>query len=150
MARAPIRPARVSSVLREALAQALSSEVHDPRVAGVIVTEVEVSGDLQEARVYFHVDGDARRVAEAAEGLDRASGFLRRYVGDRVRLRMTPRLTFRHDASLEYAARIETRLAELGLGAAAVTEGETGEAAEDADEATTELGDDAPDDSSAS
>ncbi|MEZ4470068.1 MAG: 30S ribosome-binding factor RbfA [bacterium] len=119
----PIRPARVASVVREVVARTLTFEIKDPRVAGVTISDLEVTGDLQEVRVFFHVDGGPQRVAEALVGLERASGFIRRAIGEQVRLRLTPRLVFRHDASLEYASRIEARLAELGLGSARPTGG---------------------------
>ncbi|MCA9524887.1 MAG: 30S ribosome-binding factor RbfA, partial [Myxococcales bacterium] len=115
----PIRPARVASVVREVIARTLTFDIKDPRVIGVTVSDLEVTGDLQEVRVYFHVDGGPQRVAEATAALERAAGFFRRAIGEQVRLRLTPRLIFRHDASLEYASRIEARLAELGLGAGA-------------------------------
>ncbi len=116
MARTPFqRTARVASLLRQVIAELLEREVKDPRVRGVTVTDVDVTGDLREARVY--VSGPPELDREAAlEGLSRARGFLRREVGNRISLRVTPQLEFRYDASLEYGALIEGRLRELGLG----------------------------------
>jgi ribosome-binding factor A len=107
---------RVSALIRETLAELLRFEVKDPRVAVVTLTEVEVTGDLREARVYYTAPDDDRARAAAAEGLRRASGFLRRELGHRVRLRVTPTLDFRLDTSYEYGANIDRKLSELGLG----------------------------------
>lgn len=117
MPRTPrIRPARVASLIQELVASSVALEVNDPRVAGVTISDVEVTGDLQEAHVYFHIGGGDAEVKRALEGLQRASGFLRRKVGQRVQMRRTPRLIFRFDRSLDYGAQIEERLRTLGLG----------------------------------
>ena len=119
MARPPsTRQARVSSLLREVIAELVTFQVKDPRVVGVVVTDVEVTGDLREAKVYVSglPPGDDR--VRALRALKRASGYLRREIGSRIRLRVTPELHFIHDESLEYGARIEARLKELGLGGA--------------------------------
>lgn len=110
-----IRPARVASVVREVVAYAITFEMKDPRITGVTVSDVEVTGDLREARVFVHVH-DPERVEGALKALRKGAGWLRRKVGERVRLRHTPRLDFRFDRSLDYGARIEERLRELGLG----------------------------------
>jgi len=79
------------------LNELLLTEVKDPRLDGVRVNEVEVSGDLGVAKVYFGMlDPDADASA-AAEGLDNARGFLRSRVGQALRLRRVPELRFVHD-----------------------------------------------------
>jgi ribosome-binding factor A len=102
--------------MREVVANAITFEMKDPRVLGVTVSDVEVTGDLREARVFVHVTGDQARIDEAVEALRRSAGWLRRKVGEKVRLRHIPRLDFRFDRSLDYGARIEAKLRELGLG----------------------------------
>lgn len=118
MAEQRIRPARVASVVREVVANAIAFEMKDPRVSGVTVSEVEVTGDLREARIFVHITGDQSNVDEALEALRNGAGWLRRKIGGQVRLRHTPKLDFRFDKSLEYGSRIEARLRELGLGGA--------------------------------
>lgn len=110
------RTARVASLIREELADLILREVKDPGVAGVSLTDVDVTGDLREARVYFFVTGDEKVRRAAERGLARAAGFLRRELGRRIRLRTTPELKFFHDASLDYGAHIDEKLRELGLG----------------------------------
>jgi ribosome-binding factor A len=112
----------VSSLLRQVIAELITFQVKDPRVIGLVVTDVEVTGDLREAKVYVSglPAGDDR--VRALRALKRASGYLRREIGNRIRLRVTPELHFVHDESLEYGARIEARLLELGLGGAPADE----------------------------
>ena len=107
------RSQRVADLVRGELSNLLLLEAHDPAVKGVTVTAVEMSPDLQSARVYFSVlGGDAER-ARAAEGLARASGYLRREIGRRCGLRYTPELHFVADRSLERGARVEELLAQV-------------------------------------
>jgi ribosome-binding factor A len=110
------RTHRVASVLREIVAELIVFEVKDPRVAGVTVTDAEVTADLREARVYVYVPGDERRQKQALRGLKSAAGFMRKALGERMRMRATPTIEFRFDGSLDYGERIDRKLAELGLG----------------------------------
>ena len=107
------RSQRVADLVRAELSTLLLIEAHDPAVKTVTVTSVEMSPDLQSARVYFSVlGGDADRDS-AAEGLDRAAGYLRREVGRRCGLRYAPELHFVADRSLERGARVEELLAQV-------------------------------------
>ena len=113
-----IRPARVASVVREVVANAIAFEMKDPRINGVTVSDVEVTGDLREAKVFVHITGDQAQVDDALKALRNGAGWLRRKIGGQVRLRHTPRLDFHFDRSLDYGSRIESKLRELGLGGA--------------------------------
>jgi len=121
LAGASPRTARVASILREVLADQLARGIKDPRVLGVTLVDVEVTGDLREARVFVSVAGDERAERAALEGLRSASGYLRRIVGEQVSMRVTPSLSFRVDRSFEAGARIDAALARLGLGGEAPT-----------------------------
>lgn len=117
MARTPFkRTARVSSLVRQVLGELLTFEIKDPRVRGVVVTDVEVTGDLREARIFVSRPEDDADAQALMRGLNKASGWLRRELGQRIRLRVTPALDFRYDESLAYGARIESKLRELGFG----------------------------------
>ena len=110
MARGNIkRTARVASLLREVLTEVLR-RVKDPRVAGVSITDVEVTGDLRDAKVFIACFEDDQAGRAQLEGLSAANQFIRREVGQRIRLRVTPSLTFHLDTSLSYGARIEALL----------------------------------------
>lgn len=106
------RTARVASLLREVLTEVLRL-VKDPRVMGASITDVEVSGDLREAKVYIACFDETGSGAEQLEGLAAAANFIRREVGQRIQLRSTPSLSFHLDTSLVYGARIESLLRDI-------------------------------------
>jgi len=106
------RQLRVGEEIRHVSAQALErGEIRDPAIKGVAitVTEVRLSPDLKNATAYVVPlgGGDSKAVVDA---LNRASGFLRHWVAQNVRLRHVPRLTFAGDASFDEAERIENVL----------------------------------------
>ena len=107
------RPERVADQLRAEIAQLLSREVHDPGIGFVTLTRVQLTADLQSARVFYTALGDeaARRQTERA--LQRAAPFLRRQIGSRLRLKRVPELTFLYDASVAGQDRIEQLLHDL-------------------------------------
>ena len=104
---------RVSEMLRGHLTDLLQTRVNDPRVGLVTITDVEVNADTTQAQVYFSVLGDESDREEAMAGLQSAAGFLRRELGQRVRLRNTPELVFHWDPSLERGERIASLLDRL-------------------------------------
>ena len=111
------RPDRVADQIRGELATLLAREVHDPGIGFVTLTRVQVSPDLQQARVFYTALGPAgdeaktRRNTERA--LERAAPFLRRQIGSRLRLRRVPGLKFIYDESIAGQDRIEQLLSEL-------------------------------------
>ncbi len=116
------RVERVSSLLRDTLAELIALEVKDPRVRSVTVTDVEVSGDLGEAKVFIALPEKGR--AEALRALQSAAGFLRREVGRRIQMRTVPNLKFLVDTSVDYGARIDRALRSIGLSGAGPMPGE--------------------------
>ena len=107
------RPDRVADQIRSELGSLLSREVHDPGLGFVTVTRVQVSGDLQLARVLYTALGDERARAASGRALARAAPFLRRHIGARLRLKRTPELEFIYDESIAGQERIEQILHEL-------------------------------------
>lgn len=99
------RLSRVGEQLRRELADILRREVRDPRVAGISLTDVEVSPDYAHAVVFFSCL-DATQVLVASEGLGRAAGFLRSQLAQRVKLHATPDLRFVYDESIERGDRL--------------------------------------------
>jgi ribosome-binding factor A len=98
------------------LTDVLNTQVDDPRLEGITITEVKVTPDAKRADVYFTVMGDEEARQTVQAGLESAAGRLRREIGDRTRLRNTPELVFHWDPSLDYGERIDQLLDELGLG----------------------------------
>jgi ribosome-binding factor A len=107
------RPSRVGDQLRAEISGLLAREVHDPGIGFLTVTQVTVSPDLQVARVYYTTLGDERARRDTARALGRATPFLRRQLGSRLRLKRVPLLEFFFDESVERGDRIERILNEL-------------------------------------
>jgi ribosome-binding factor A len=107
------RATRVGDQIREELAALLTREVHDPGIGFLTLTHVKVSPDLQQARVYYTTIGDDKARRESARALERATPFLRRKIGSRLRLRKVPEITFTFDQAVEKSDRIEQILREL-------------------------------------
>jgi ribosome-binding factor A len=107
------RPERVADQIRAEVAQLIAREVHDPGVGFVTITRVRVTPDLQLARVYYTSLGDEKARRETARAMARAAPFLRRQVGQRLRLRRVPELEFFYDESVAHQDRIEQILQEL-------------------------------------
>jgi|SRR6266550_3641316 len=107
------RPDRVADQIRSELATLLVREVHDPGIGFVTLTRVQVSPDLQVARVLYTVLGDAKARESSAKALGRATTFLRRQIGSRLRLKRTPELRFIYDDSVAGQDRIEQLLNDI-------------------------------------
>ena len=91
----------------------LAREVHDPGVGFVTMTRVQLTPDLQQARVYYTTLGDETGRRSTARALDRAASFLRRQIGSRLRLKRVPELQFIYDESIAGQDRIEQILSEI-------------------------------------
>lgn len=91
----------------------LAERAKDPRIGFVTVTGVEVTPDLRQARVFVSVLGSEAEREQTFEGLASIAGHIRPLVGRRLRLRHAPEITFRHDPTIERAARIEQLLSEV-------------------------------------
>jgi ribosome-binding factor A len=113
------RPDRVAEQIRLELSELILREVHDPGVGFLTLTKVSVTPDLQIARVYYTTLGDEAAQRETAKALGRATPFLRRQLGARIRLRRVPELSFFYDQSIAQHDRIEQILQDLKAEAAA-------------------------------
>ena len=98
------RKDRVSEQIRRELAELIRSELKDPRVGMISLTDVEVTADYAHAKVYFSSLAGSANLDEVMTGLQKASGFLRRELGKRISIHMTPQLHFVFDQSLERGA----------------------------------------------
>lgn len=104
---------RVAALLQQEVGGLLARGLKDPRIGLVTVTGAKVSPDLREAWIYYSVHGDEKVRRETAQGLEAASGWLRREVGQNIELRVTPRLTFVLDEAIDRGDRIERLLMEI-------------------------------------
>lgn len=112
------RNARLEGEIRAVLSDLLRLEVKDPRLAEVTISGIRLAPDRSRARVYFSLIGDAERERQAADGFAAAAPFMRRKLGQLMRMRVVPSLEFLRDTSYEYGDRMERlfdRLAEDGV-----------------------------------
>jgi len=108
-----IRVERVAEQMKKEIAELLQDEIKDPRIGFVTVTDVELSSDMQHAKVYVSVYGDEEQKKQTLEALDRATGFIRREIGRRIKLRLVPEIVFKYDESIERGDRIARLLSRI-------------------------------------
>ncbi|CAN5348340.1 hypothetical protein BH11PLA2_BH11PLA2_41350 [soil metagenome] len=132
--------ARVSEVIREVAAETILFQIRDPRVKNVTVTRAEVAGDLMTAKVYVTIMGSEKQQKLALHGLENAAGFVQRQLGERLKMRYVPVISFVSDEgvkkSLEVARILREEKARRGEVAddATVSEDEVDEVDEADDE----------------
>ena len=100
------RSERVAGTLRRELAQLIQMEVKDPEVGFIGVSDVEVSRDISHANVFVTVFEPDKAVS-SIKALNKAAGYLRRRLGQEMRIRSVPELHFQHDASVETGQRMD-------------------------------------------
>jgi ribosome-binding factor A len=105
-----IRPERVAERLRVEIADILQNELKDPRLGLVTCTRVTVSGDLSIAKVYVSTLAEDEGKKTMMKVLQNATGFVRRSLGPRLGLRLTPEIRFVYDPSVEYGIELEQLL----------------------------------------
>jgi ribosome-binding factor A len=106
------RSRRVGEQIQRELAELVQRELKDPRLGMVTISAVEVSRDMSVAKVFFTVLGEDHDEKSSLEALARASGFLRRELGHRMRLRSVPELRFHYDHSIEKGSRLSALINE--------------------------------------
>jgi ribosome-binding factor A len=106
------RTERISEAVREVVSTAILFEVKDPRVKGVTVVRVEVTGDLRQARVFVSIMGDEREQRLCEYGLKSSTGFLQRRIAERLDLRYTPVLEIVVDDSIKKSIEMSRLLRE--------------------------------------
>lgn len=108
------RSDKVSEAVHKVISELLIKGIKDPRVGFVTITGVKVTTDLSLATVYFTVIGSEEEKKASEVGLNSARGFIRKELGQALKLRVTPNVLFKYDASVEYGQHIETLLKEIG------------------------------------
>jgi ribosome-binding factor A len=106
------RMGRIDTELQRELARLISTELKDPRLGFVTVTRVEITNDLQSAKVFVSIIGDRHVAKQSMEALENARGFLRGELGHAVSLRHTPSISFVEDRSTERAIALSKVLAQ--------------------------------------
>lgn len=101
------RSERLADLIRQVLGELLEREVKDPRIGFTTLTEVQLTGDLRQARVYVSILGNDEAREQGMEGLAAAKAFLRHQLAHRLQLRHTPEIDFQLDRSQEYNERLD-------------------------------------------
>jgi len=107
------RAERLAESLKEEISEVVGFELEDPRVQLATVTDVHVSDDLRDAKVYVLVDGSEDEVKAALKALQHAALFVRQQVAMNLSLRFAPHLHFVRDTAEENAARVGEILQDL-------------------------------------
>ncbi|MEI1376625.1 30S ribosome-binding factor RbfA [Nostoc sp. UHCC 0926] len=109
------RVSRVAELIKREVSQMLLNGIKDDRVGTgmVSVTDVDVSGDLQHAKIYVSIYGTDEAKVETMAGLKSATGYVRSELGARVRLRRTPEVIFLEDRSIERGNKVLALLNQL-------------------------------------
>jgi ribosome-binding factor A len=110
-----VRQQRTAGQIKVILSELLLRNARDPRLEEVTITDVTIDRELQYADIYVNALGDESRQKEVIQALDKASGFLRRELAGRMRLRTVPNLNFHWDPSLARAEHISQLLDSLGI-----------------------------------
>lgn len=110
-----IRQERTAEEIRMILSELLRRDVSDPRLMDLTVTRVLIDRELQHASVYVNALGDESRQKEVTKALDKAGGFFRYELAQRMSLRTVPELHFHWDPTLAYADEVDQILAGLDI-----------------------------------
>ena len=108
-----LRIEKIQELMKQEISKIILQELKDPRIGFVTVTQVEVSRDLSLAKVYISIMGSEEQIEGSWKGLQSSLGFIRREVGHRIRLRITPELRFVLDKSLDYSDHIQKLLLQI-------------------------------------
>ena len=101
---------RVNEVIRQVLGDAIATDLKDPRIGFVTVTDVDTSPDLRTARVYVSVLGDEQEREATLSGLRSSHGVLQSRIAAETRMKRTPTLTFHYDESVDRGVRLSRLL----------------------------------------
>ena len=107
------RPEKVAELVREEIAEIVGYELEDPRLAVLTVTDVRMSENMREARVFVMLDGTQTEAAAALRALEHAAPYVRRQLALKLNLRRTPFVHFIRDTIEEQAARVDELLTEI-------------------------------------
>lgn len=107
------RAEKVAHEIKREVSLIIQDELRDPRLGFITITRAEITPDLRFARVFFSVYGNEEQWKQTLEGLEHANGFIRKMLGQRLKLRLVPEVVFHEDHSAEYTISIEQRFEEI-------------------------------------
>ena len=107
------RPERLAEALKEEISEVVGYELDDPELQNATVTDVEVSPDMRDAKVYVLINGEDAEIKQTLRNLQHAAGFVRQQVALNLDLRFAPHIHFARDTAEENAARVGQLLNQL-------------------------------------
>ncbi|MDI1926224.1 30S ribosome-binding factor RbfA [Staphylococcus aureus] len=108
-----MRAERVGEQMKKELMDIINNKVKDPRVGFITITDVVLTNDLSQAKVFLTVLGNDKEVENTFKALDKAKGFIKSELGSRMRLRIMPELMYEYDQSIECGNKIERMIQDL-------------------------------------
>lgn len=108
-----MRAERVGEQMKKELMDIINNKVKDPRVGFITITDVALTNDLSQAKVYLTVLGNEKETNDTFKALEKAKGFIKTELGSRLRLRIVPELFYEYDESIEYGNKIERMIQDL-------------------------------------
>ncbi|HCW8324353.1 TPA: 30S ribosome-binding factor RbfA [Staphylococcus aureus] len=108
-----MRAERVGEQMKKELMDIINNKVKDPRVGFITITDVVLTNDLSQAKVFLTVLGNDKEVENTFKALDKAKGFIKSELGSRMRLRIMAELMYEYDQSIEYGNKIERMIQDL-------------------------------------
>ncbi len=108
------RGGRINEEMKREISSIIQSDIRDPRITAMVsVTKVDVTKDLRYAKVYVSVFGEDESKKNTVEALKSSSGFIRREIGHRIKLRCTPEIIIELDNTIEHAMHIDALLHQI-------------------------------------
>src|SRR5690625_8049583 len=95
-----LRTSRVAEQMKKEIGEIVNQKLKDPRIGFVTITDVDLTNDLQQAKVFVSIFGDEEEKNNSLIGLTKATGFIRTEIGKRIRLRKVPEIMFEYDEAL--------------------------------------------------
>jgi len=107
------RKEKVQEAIKEEVSSIIRKDLSDPRIGFVTITRVEVTADLKYAKIFVSVLGEPGQVKETFAALDKAIGYVRKLLAERLRMRFVPEISFKEDASAAYSVYIANKIDEI-------------------------------------
>ena len=104
---------KIANIIQKEVSNIIQFELKDPKIGFITITDVVVSGDLSQAKIYVSFLGQDARKEAGMKALERSKGFIRTQLAQRLTIRKTPQLLFFHDSSLEQGYKIERIISDI-------------------------------------
>lgn len=108
-----VKKDKIAGIIQKEISEIIQFELKDPKIGFITITDVDVTGDLSQARIYVSFLGQDARKEAGMKALERSKGFLRTQLAKRLTIRKVPELIFKQDVSLEKGNKIEKIIADI-------------------------------------